>query len=195
MRPKAVLLDNGTGYQKPGLSEAHAQKISSKCTLRVEGKGSVHCRERFRRTRCDIQCDGKYQGLYICTPHYGWNTELPYCVREVEESKANTCTLYIEGNGSVNCTGDDHRNVCDIECDGKYQGAFICTPENGWSSKLPYCAREVTKGELYKAGFGCPDNADKCIEFCRNSFRSNGHCIEDETGKKTLCACNQPSRG
>ncbi|GBO10789.1 hypothetical protein AVEN_133947-1 [Araneus ventricosus] len=46
-------------------------------------------------------------------------------------------------DGSANCFKDGPKTVCEVFCDGKRQGGFTCTADEGWTPELPPCAKPI----------------------------------------------------
>ncbi|GBM14804.1 hypothetical protein AVEN_255869-1 [Araneus ventricosus] len=51
------------------------------------------------------------------------------------------CFLQVQ-NGKVGCIGDNEV-ICEVSCDGEYQGRFHCSKDKGWKEKLPYCVKQT----------------------------------------------------
>ncbi|GIY11684.1 hypothetical protein CDAR_213401 [Caerostris darwini] len=96
-----------------------------------------------------------------------------------------SCFLQLEGNGFANCTGNIKQTRCDITCDSRYQGRYICSSNNVWSPKLPYCAKSG-KAELPSAQGSICSDVGKCNTLCEQipAFRKlKGKCV----GSKCTC--------
>ncbi|GBL88730.1 hypothetical protein AVEN_195697-1 [Araneus ventricosus] len=87
------------------------------------------------------------------------------------------CFLQVQ-NGRVGCVGDNEV-ICEVSCDGEYQGRFHCSKDKGWKEKLPYCVKQSK--DLPNITI-CPDK--EVYSECR------GHCERSCSYWKKPAACS-----
>ncbi|XP_071039042.1 clotting factor C isoform X1 [Parasteatoda tepidariorum] len=106
----------------------------SHCELEHTGRSSFNCTLGSRGTRCDITCNGFYEGRYECIRE--WRPPLPRCVT------ANSVWCgepEILGGSFFNCSVGMEGTQCDVICDGLYEGRYHCFPGQEWRPTLPSC--------------------------------------------------------
>ncbi|CAL1289392.1 unnamed protein product [Larinioides sclopetarius] len=94
------------------------------------------------------------------------------------------CNLRVT-NGTVICVGDLDKTFCQVTCDGKFQGEFHCSTDEGWKEKLPYCVKEAkdlsfsiaicSKEEVYSE---CQGHCERtCSDLDKPSFCAPNVCV------------------
>ncbi|CAL1294557.1 unnamed protein product [Larinioides sclopetarius] len=144
--------------------------------------GYVVCDRVGSQVFCNIVCDGKQQGDFVCTKGKGWAPKLPKCAKP--NKGGDICRGLKVTNGTAKCHPVKSKMHCDVKCNGKHYGDFSCTKGKGWVPKLPKCAKPMEGSTLEEA---YPEKP--CSETCENLCRLSdlrSRCVGPNQSK---CEC------